>query len=126
MKFGVFGVVLISIVSFLGCYQTERNCSQFHTGTFEFQSYINGELVTTQFERSDSLEIDHFRGKSDTSSIRWVNDCEFIVKAIHPKNRAEQKPIHMRILSTDGDTYEFEYGLVGSTKKQKGTAKKIH
>ncbi|MBW1297224.1 DNA topoisomerase IV [Aquimarina litoralis] len=112
---------------FLGCYQQERNCQQFHNGTFEFETYLNGELAKTTFIRNDSIEIDYFQGKSDTSSIRWINDCEYIVKKLHPKNMAEEKAIHMKILTTDGDTYTFEYGLVGVKKnKQRGTAKKVN
>ncbi|AXT59865.1 DNA topoisomerase IV [Aquimarina sp. AD10] len=116
---------LLSLL-FTSCYQQERNCTDFKTGTFEFETYLNGELVKTTFVRNDTLEIDYFQGKSDTSSIRWINPCEYIVKKIHPKNMAEEKAIHMKILSTDDQTYTFEYGLVGVAKnKQRGTAKKI-
>ena len=108
-----------------GCYQQERNCMDFHTGTFEFETFLNGELTKTTFTRNDSIEIDYFRGKSDTSNIRWINDCEYIVKNLHPKSMAEEKAIHIKILNTNKDTYTFEYGLVGATNKQRGTAKKI-
>lgn len=114
------GMLLLS-----SCYQQERDCINFHTGTFEFETFLNGELVKTTFTRNDSIEIDYFRSKSDTSSIRWINDCEYIVQNLHPKNIAEKKAIHMKILTTDKNTYTFEYGLVGATNKQRGTAKKI-
>ena len=117
--------LLILLLSFTSCYQPERNCSDFKTGTFEFESYLNGELVKTRFERNDSIEIDYFRGKADTSTVRWINDCEYLVKNKNPKNRAEEKPIHMKILTTKGNSYTFEYGLVGETKKQRGTAVKV-
>ncbi len=107
------------------CYQQSRDCDNFHIGTFEFETYLDGELAKTKFIRTESIEIDYFRGKSDTSSIRWINDCEYIVQKIHPKNMAEQKAIHMKILTTDKNTYTFEYGLVGAANKQRGTAKKI-
>ena len=122
----LFFLFLASLL-FLGCYQQERDCQNFHTGTFEFETYLNGELAKTTFVRNDSIEIDYFLGKSDTASIRWINDCEYIVKKLHPKNMAEEKAIHMKILTTDGDTYTFEYGLVGIKKnKQRGTAKKVN
>src|SRR5690606_22311369 len=95
------------------------------TGTFEFESYLEGEIVTSTFKRLDSIEIDQFRGSTDTSSVRWINDCEFIVKNMRPKNMAERQPLHFKILTTTKDTYTFEYGLVGQAKKQRGTAKKI-
>lgn len=119
---------LFVFVFFVSCYnKQERNCINFRTGTFEFETYLNGELAKTTFIRNDSIEIDYFNGKSDTSSIRWINDCEYIVKKLHPKRMAEEKAIHMKILTTQQDTYTFEYGIVGVTKnKQKGTAKKIN
>ncbi|MCK8520389.1 DNA topoisomerase IV [Aquimarina sp. D1M17] len=110
---------------FASCYQPERNCSNFHVGTFEFETLLNGELVKTTFVRNDSIEIDYFEGKSDTASIRWINDCEYIVQKVNPKSMSEEKAIHMKILTTDNDIYTFEYGLVGATNKQRGTAKKI-
>lgn len=116
---------LLLILCLSSCYDAERNCKDFKTGTFEFESYLEGELVKTRFVRNDSIEIDYFRGKADTSSIRWINDCEYILSNLNPKNRAEEKPIHMKILTTKGNTYTFEYGLVGETRKQRGTVVKV-
>ncbi|MDX1752697.1 MAG: DNA topoisomerase IV [Salinimicrobium sediminis] len=116
---------LLLIVSLSSCFQPERNCSDFKTGTFEFESYLEGELVKSQFVRNDSIEIDYFRGNTDTSSIRWINNCEYIIANKNPKNRAEEKPIHIKILTTKGNTYTFEYGLVGESKKQRGTVVKV-
>jgi hypothetical protein len=105
---------------FIACFQPERKCSDFKTGTFEFQTYLNGELVTSKFVRNDSIEIDYFQGKSDTSSVRWLNDCEYILKNKNPKNRAERQPIHIKILTTSKDGYVFEYGVVGQSRKERG------
>ncbi|MFT5436967.1 MAG: hypothetical protein ACI840_001619, partial [Ulvibacter sp.] len=92
---------LFILFAFLSsCYNPERNCVDFKVGTFEFEAVVGSEVLTTSFVRNDSIEIDYFRGKSDTSSIRWINDCEYIVKKINPKNRAEEKAIHMKILTT--------------------------
>lgn len=121
MKF----ILLLFSFTLLSCYQPERNCSKFKTGTFEFETLVGTEILKTTFVRTDSLEIDYFEGKADTSSIRWLNDCEFIVKHLNPKNMAEKKAMHMKILTTDGDQYLFEYNIVGETRKEKGTAKKI-
>ena len=86
---------------------------------------VGTQLETTTFKRNDSIEIDYYQGKADTSSIRWINDCEYIVQKINPKNRAEEKAIHMKILTTDNNEYTFEYNIVGQTNKQKGTAVKV-
>lgn len=116
--------LLLSFLIF-SCYDPERNCQDFKTGTFEYEALIGTEVLITTFNRNDTLEIDSFRGKSDSSSIRWINDCEYIVKKINPKNMAEEKAIHIKILTTKGNEYNFEYNIVGDTNKQKGTAKKI-
>lgn len=118
-------LLLLVLGLFASCYQQERNCEKFRTGTFEFESFLEGELVKTRFTRNDSMEIDHFRGRTDTSSVRWINDCEYIIKNLNPRNRAEEKPLHIKILTTRGNTYTFEYGLVGETRKQRGTAVKV-
>lgn len=119
--------LLLIFVLFLfnACYSPERDCAKFKTGTFQFESYLNGELVTSTFVRNDSLEIDKFQGEIDTSSVRWINDCEYIIKNLHPKNRAERQALHIKILTSEKNTYTFEYGLVGKTKKQRGTVRKI-
>lgn len=118
--------LLYLCISFLlsSCYSPEKNCKQFHTGTFEFESYLNGELITSTFTRNDSIEIDVFKGAIDTSSVRWVNDCEYIITNLKPKNRAERQPLHIKILTTSKGSYTFEYGLVGDPKKKKGTVTK--
>lgn len=108
------------------CYSPDRECAKFKTGTFEFETYLNGELVTSTFTRTDSIEIDRFRDRVDTSSVRWINDCEYIVKNLNPKNRAEQQPLHIKILTTGKDSYTFEYGLVGEPNKQRGVVRKTN
>jgi|TARA_R110000851_G_scaffold306944_1_gene465405 hypothetical protein len=119
-----FGATLLMLVV-CSCYQPERNCDDFKTGKFSFTTEINGEELTTTFVRNDSIELDYFQEKVDTSSVRWINDCEYIVKKLHPKNMAEEKSIHMKILSTSDNSYTFEYNVVGSVKKSTGTAIKI-
>src|SRR5690606_3341709 len=115
------GLLLISV----SCYQPERDCEKFKNGTFKFTSIVDGKETTTIFERQDGIEIDHYLGKSDTSSVRWVNDCEYIVRKLHPKDLTEDKSIEMKILTTTDSTYTFEYGIIGNDKKLKGTAVKV-
>lgn len=120
-----WGIVGFFTLLLTACYQPERNCREFKTGTFTFTALIDGEEKTTTFVRDESIEIGYFEGKQDTSSIRWLNDCEYIVKNINPKSKAEEKSIHMKILSTDGNSYTFEYSIVGESRKSRGTAIKI-
>lgn len=73
---------------------------RFQNGKFKFEYEVNGVKKTTFFVRNDSLEIETFDGKTDTASVRWLNDCEYVLRKLHPKNMAEEKPIGMKILTT--------------------------
>jgi hypothetical protein len=118
-------LLLPLLLLFISCYNVERNCKDFKTGKFSFEYEVDGVKKTTIFERNDSLEIETYDGKTDTASIRWINDCEYILKKLHPKNMAEKKSIDMKILTTSGNTYTFEFGMVGVPGKQKGTVTKL-
>lgn len=109
----------------ISCYDQQRNCTDFKTGKFEFTQEINGEKHTSVFTRTENLQIETYNGKTDTASIRWVNDCEFVLQKLHPKNRQEQKAIGMKILFTEDNTYTFEYSFVGDEKKHRGIVTKI-
>jgi len=117
--------LLLPLLLLMSCYNVERNCAAFKTGKFKFEYKVNGVKKTTFFERNDSIEIETYDGKTDTASIRWVNDCEYILQKIHPKNKAEEKAIGMKILTTSKNSYTFEFGMVGLDAKQKGTVTKI-
>ena len=118
-------IFLLLLLTLLSCYNTEHNCKDFKTGKFKFEYKVEGVKKTTVFERNDSIEIETFEGKTDTSRIRWVNDCEYVLQKIHPKNRAEKKAITMKILTTTKNSYIFEFGIVGSDAKQRGTVEKV-
>lgn len=107
------------------CYQIERNCTDFTTGKFKSTITIDGKDYISTFTRDQKKQIETFEGKTDSSTVRWINDCEVIFKTINPKNRAERKDIHLKILTTTDSSYTFEYSYVGETLKQKGTAIKI-
>ena|SRR6478672_3585035 len=117
--------LLLLLPLLVSCYEQERNCTDFKTGKFEFVQEIKGQKQTSTFERTDKLQIETFNGKTDTASVRWVNDCEFVLKKLHPKNMQEEKAISMKIVATKGNTYTFEYAFVGEAKKEIGTVTKI-
>ncbi len=117
--------VLLIYTLLSACYQPERDCQAFKNGKFEFTAVVDGEELTTIFERQGNREVDYFQGKSDTSEVRWINDCEYIVRQLNPRSKSEEKSIHMKILSTTKDSYTFEYSIVGDSRKSRGTAIKI-
>ena len=118
-------LILPIIILLTSCYNQERNCKDYKTGKFEFVQEINGEQKKSVFERTENLQIETFNGKTDTASVRWTNDCEFVLQKLHPKNMQEKKSIAMKILTTNENGYTFEYGFVGDTKKQRGAVTKV-
>ncbi len=118
-------ILFLSAFLLVSCYEQERNCTDFRTGKFKFEHEIEGEKKVTFFERKDSLEIEEYDGKIDSSYVRWINDCEYILHKINPRNRHEQKGVHIKILTTQDNTYTFEFNMIGDTHKQKGIVEKI-
>ena len=107
------------------CYDQECDCKLYKTGKFEFLQEIDGIKKITIFARTENLQIETYEGKTDTAEVRWVNDCEFILEKLHPKSMQDKKAISMKILSTKGKTYTFEFSFVNDEKKQTGIATKI-
>jgi len=118
-------LLLLPLLLLMSCYDAERNCKDFKNGKFKFEYEVDGVKKTTFFERKDNIEIETFEGKTDTSTVRWVSDCEYVLQKKHPKNMAEEKAISMKILTTSKDSYTFEFGMVGSEEKQRGKVIKI-
>ena len=119
-------IPLALFLALSSCFETpERDCKSFKTGKFKFEHEIDGVKKSTTFVRTENQEIDFFEGKSDTSSIRWINDCEYILENVKPKNRNEKKAVHVKILTTKDLKYNFEYSFVGDAKKQFGSVTKM-
>ncbi|WP_339916528.1 DNA topoisomerase IV [Yeosuana marina] len=117
--------IILLLLIVLSCYQTQRNCKDFKTGNFYSEVTIKGVLYKSTFTRTNKTQVEYYEGKTDSSRVRWINDCEVIFKTIHPKNMAEEKDIHLKILTTTDSSYTYEYSYVGETKKQKGVAYKM-
>lgn len=117
---------LLLFLMISSCYTIERNCSDYKTGVFTSTITIQNIDYVSTFERSEDLQIETFEGKTDSSSVRWINDCEVIFKTINPKRMVDKKDIHLKILSTTDSSYVFEYSYVGESIKQKGIAIKLN
>lgn len=118
--------ILFSALLLVSCYNQERNCKDFKTGKFTSETEIEGKKYTSTFERNDSIQIESYEGKIDTFKVRWTNDCEYVIQNVNPKNREEKKPVQMKILTTNSNSYTFEYSFVGDSKKQRGTVTKLN
>jgi len=118
-------IIVLSLL-FISCYNVDRDCVEFRTGSFEFSTSINDSIVKSTFIRTDNYEIEEFKGVKDSSTIRWVNECEFILTKISPKTNQERRPIRIKILRTYGNSYDFEYSQVNNPQKiNRGTVNKI-
>lgn len=117
--------LLLILPLLASCYNVQRDCRDFKTGTFRSEITINGIKQVTTSVRTDSMVIETYKGKTDTASIRWVNDCEYVLQQLHPKTMAEKKAIAIKILTTSKNSYTFEFGAVGNDAKLKGTATRI-
>jgi len=120
--------ILLLFVSFciIGCYSVERECQDFHTGTYQFQQIIGDQLQTSTFLRSKDIEVEYFESKVDSASIRWINPCECVLTKLNPSSNQDKRPIAIKIISTSENAYVFEYALVGDQKnKQRGVVQKI-
>ena len=123
IQYSICSLLLLTLLN--SCYNQERNCTDFKTGKFTSETEIEGKKYTSTFERNDSIQIESYEGKIDTFKVRWTNDCEYIIQNTNPKNREEKKPVQMKILTTNSDSYTFEYSFVGDSKKQRGTVTKL-
>lgn len=119
-------IISVFMFCFFGCYTVERNCTNYQIGSFKSVININDSLYTSTFTRTNELQIETYNGKIDSSTVRWINDCEVVFKTVNPKSRIERKDIHLKILTTTDSSYTFEYSYVGDKLKQQGIAIKIN
>jgi hypothetical protein len=127
MRYLCYILILLFLV---GCYDVERNCDEFKTGSFKFEQLVGTELVTSTFVRNDSMAIETYKGITDTFSVRWINDCEYIMRKRNPRTAYDEEAVHFKILSTTKNTYLFEFQMVVKKQNQanpvkKGTVTKI-
>ena len=118
--------ILILAFLFTSCYNVERNCIDFKTGVFEFSTEVNDSLITSTFTRTNDFEIELFNGIKDSSTIKWVNNCEFLLTKLNPRTNQERRPVRIKILRTYGDKYDFEFSQVNDPQKiSRGTVRRI-
>ena len=113
--------LILVFVTTMSCYHPERNCTDFKTGEFSFDYTVNGEKKMGKFTRNEAFSVEYYDSKIDSATVKWLNDCEFVLQDIKTKSS-----VHMKILSTSPNSYTFEYGLVGEAKKIQGTAIKTN
>lgn len=109
------------------CYNVDRNCENFKIGEFEFTYKLNDTIQRSIFTRTLDYEIEEFNSVIDSSSISWVNNCEFILTKINPKTNQEKRPVRIKIIRTYENSYDFEYSSVNEPIIiQRGTVTRIN
>lgn len=115
MKKGLYSAFAATLI--ISCYQPERNCKDYRTGSFAFEYVVAGEEKEGKFTRDENYSVEYYDNRIDSATVKWLNECEFVLQDIKSKSS-----VHMKILSTTDNSYTFEYGLVGDPKKLQGTA----
>jgi len=117
-------LIFVALFAFTSCYNTERNCNDYKLGSYYSEVIIDSTLYKSEFTRNADIQVEFYNKKVDSSEVRWINDCEMVFRTINPKNRAQRKDVHLKILTTTDSSYTFEYSYVGEKLKQKGIAYK--
>ena len=94
------------------CYSVDRDCENFKMGEFEFTFKLNDTIQRSLFTRTLDYEIEEFNSVIDSSSISWVNDCEFVLTKVNPNTNQEKRPVRIKIIRTYENSYDFEYSSV--------------
>ena len=118
-------IFLLLSYSLSACYNQNRDCKRFTEGQFESVVTIDSVVYKSKFLRQGNLQIETFKGITDSASVRWINSCEYILTTLHPKNRSQEKPVHIKLLTTTDSSYTFEYNFVGESLKTIGIANKV-
>ena len=104
--------ILVLLLLLTSCYSIDRDCNNFRTGKFEFSYELNDTIKKSIFTRTLDYEIEQYVNIIDSSSISWVNNCEFILTKLNPKTNQEKRPVKIKIIRTYEDSYDFEYSSV--------------
>ncbi|MGB5821325.1 MAG: hypothetical protein WBG90_17705 [Saonia sp.] len=117
LKRFIFSLGIITMLH--SCYQPERNCKDFKTGTFQFDYEIEGEKKSGRFTRTDAYSVEYYENRTDSATVRWINECEFVLRPLD-----NQAAIHYKIISTTNNGYTFEYKRAVRDPKKKLVVKK--
>ncbi len=96
--------ILTIVALFSACNGPERDCNAFKTGTFSFEYEIDNVKKQGTFVRSETHSVDYYDNKIDSATVRWINNCEFVLQPLNGT-----AAIHYKILSTTKESYTFEY-----------------
>lgn len=119
----IFTLIIGTIA--ISCYEPQRDCKSYKNGKFKFTYELGDTLKEGRFIRDEQYSIDFYDNKIDSATVRWINDCEFVLKDINSKIAIQYK-----IISTTDSSYTFQYSNAAKDPNKKvivktGTAIKI-
>ena len=91
---------------------------------FRFNYVVDGVEKTSYFKRTDSFNINYYDNKIDSSRVKWINRCEFVLYEINSKSTIRKSPIQYKILTTNDSTYTFEYSKASLNPREKKRVEK--
>ncbi len=94
-----------ALLLFNSCNSIDRDCSKFRTGKFLTQTEINDTIYTSVFTRNDKIQVENFNNVIDSSTYRWINECELVLRTLNPKSRSDLKNIHNGRTSAPNTNY---------------------
>lgn len=110
--------VVFPLIALISCYSPNRDCQAYKTGEFLFNYSIGDSLKQGRFVRGYNYSIDYYDNKIDSASIRWLNDCEFVLQDLKSK-----VGIHYKIIGTTDTSYTFEYKNAVKNPNRKNVVK---
>jgi len=99
----IFSSVILCLIV-CACYEPERDCEKYKTGTFKFTYEVGDTIKEGKFIRTADYSIDYYENKIDSATVRWFNDCEFVLQDVNSKTAIQYK-----IISTTDSSYTFQY-----------------
>jgi hypothetical protein len=111
----------------------EVRCEDFHNGTFQLNSNLNGDISI--IDRNDAIQTEILLKDSSTleASVKWISPCEYELKFVGQKIRGEDSIVpflqtnvlHTRILETNKNYCIFEANMQNNSIVFKDTLFKL-
>ena len=104
-------LILLFIILTFSCCAQEKKCTDFKTGTFKYTDQLYSDLKVIRTD-STQTEINSKNGLEMHSSIKWINDCNYVLTITKVLNADLEnvigKTIEVEIVETKSDIYKLK------------------
>jgi hypothetical protein len=102
--------IIILVLTFSSCAQ-EIKCSNFKIGTFKYSDPLYADLKVIRTD-STQMEINTISGLEMHGSIKWINECNYVLTITKVLNADLEnvigKTIEVEIIETKSDSYKLK------------------